>query len=127
MKVLIDPLAPGEIRPENTRASEPAQFPPLFNHTTQYNCRDSACGAVVNLNSADDLVITQHTDYGGDTTCYVCWVCPGCGNHNDVLNLGYYTLTGPDGFIERIKSHYPNRILTIPESAFRAAFARYKN
>jgi hypothetical protein len=124
MKVLIDSLAPGESRP--VAAQQPAQFPYLFNHTTEYRCQNNRCDAVVNLNDADDLVITLHTDYGGDTTCYVCWVCPGCGNHNDVLNLGYYTPTGPDAFIERITSQYPNRILTIPESAVRAAFARFR-
>ena len=125
MKVVTKPLAKGETRPATTLA--PATFIPEFNPNAEYRCADHQCDTGVTLDSADDLVVTQHQDYGGDTTCYVCWVCPSCGNHNDVLNLGYYELQGPNGFIERIQAKYAGVRLNIPEAALRAAFARYQH
>ena len=44
---------------------------------------DGGCGARL-LVAEDDLFITSHTDYGGDTDYYYTFTCPDCGRKTDI-------------------------------------------
>ena len=101
----------------------PAMFVDEFDPTLLRHCVHATCYAGVVLTDASDLVLHGHIDYSGDANLCVCWVCPACGSHNDLLRIGDPAPRSANEFIELVKDAYHNQTITLPEAALRDAFA----